>query len=309
MTERPALQGVCAAALTPLHPDRSPDLQRAVAYCRRLLETGADAINLLGSTGEATSFGVTERLAVMRAIAHSGLPLDRFMVGTGAAALADAVELTAAAVDLGFAGALVVPPFYFTGITDDGLVAYYAALIERVARPNLHLYLYHYPQLSGVPFSPSIIRRLADRFPATITGVKDSSGIAAFADGVVAACPELAVFPSAETALADARGRGYAGCISATFNINAPLASRVWRGTDVAARTADQTALSAIRTTITRFPLVPAVHHIAARLLRDDQFERVVPPLATLAPDLARELDAELDAQPAFTELLALACA
>ena len=309
MSERPPIAGVCAAALTPLHPDRSPDVDRAVAHCRRLLATGADAINLLGSTGEATSFGIAERLAVMEAIAASGLPLDRFMVGTGAAALADAVALTAAAVDLGFAGALVVPPFYFTGITDDGLVAYYTALVERVARPNLSLYLYHYPQLSGVPFSPGIVRRLADAFPGVVAGVKDSSGVAGFADAVVAACPELAVFPSAETALAGARERGYAGCISATFNVNAPLAARVWRGTDATARTADQTALTAIRTTITRFPLVPAVHHVAARLQRDEQLERVVPPLATLADDLARQLDAELDAQPAFTELMALACA
>lgn len=309
MTERPPIAGVCAAALTPIHPDRSPDLDRVVAHARHLLATGADAINLLGSTGEATSFGVAERLAVMEAIAASGLPLDRFMVGTGAAALSDAVRLTTAAVDLGFAGALVVPPFYFTGITDDGLLAYYTTLVERVARPHLRLYLYHYPQLSGVPFSPELVRRLADALPGVVAGVKDSSGVAAFADGVVAACPELAVFPSAETALAEARERGYAGCISATFNVNAPLAARVWNGTDPAARAADQVALSAIRTTITRYPLVPAVHHVSARLRRDERLERVVPPLATLAPDLARRLDDELDAQPAFTALMELACA
>ncbi len=309
MIDPPKLRGVCAAALTPVTAAFVPDVERVVAYCRHLFASGVDAINLLGSTGEATSLAVDDRLAVMRAVAASDLPLGAFMVGTGAAALADAVQLTTAAVELGFAGALVVPPFYFTGITEDGLFAYYATLIERVGSARLGLYLYHYPQLSGVSFTPAVVRRLVDAFPGVVRGLKDSSGVAAFADAIVATCPEIGVFPSAETVLAAARDRGYAGCISATFNVNAPLAARVWRAAAGPARDDDQAALSAIRTIVAGFPLVPAVHHVAARLTRDAALTRMVPPLVPLAREQSVQLDSALDAQAAFFELMEAACA
>src|SRR5690606_39222590 len=115
------LSGVVAAAATPLNADFTIDTARLVEHCAWLLDGGGcHGINLLGTTGEATSFSVEQRLAAMTAIARSGLPLERFMVGTGAAALADAVGLTAAAMELGFAGALLLPPFYYKGIDDDG---------------------------------------------------------------------------------------------------------------------------------------------------------------------------------------------
>ena len=119
----PRLRGVIAATATPIDADFRPDLGRLVRHCRALLDGGCDAINLLGTTGEATAFGVEQRIAVMRAIAESGLPLDRFMVGTGVPALDETVRLTRAACVLGFAGALVLPPFYYPDVHDDGLVA------------------------------------------------------------------------------------------------------------------------------------------------------------------------------------------
>jgi len=297
------LGGVFAAALTPVGANLEPDLERVVAHCGRLLRDGCDGINLLGTTGEAVSFSVAQRLAVMEAIAVSGLPLERFMVGTGASALADAVTLTAAAARLGFAGALVLPPFYYKGVGDEGLVAHFAALIERVAAPALRLYLYHFPALSGVPFTPASIARLVSAYPATIAGLKDSSGDMAYADAIVAAFPGLAVFPSTEAILLDARRRGFAGCISATVNVTAPLAGRVWRANGSAEAAADQAALSALRATIARRPLVPAIRHAAARLFADPAFARMLPPLVPLSPDEARALDAELDAQAAFRDL------
>jgi 4-hydroxy-tetrahydrodipicolinate synthase len=158
------LQGVIAAAATPLGPDLAIDLERLVAHCRWLLgEGGCDGINLLGTTGEATSFPVEARLAAMKAIARSGLPLDRFMVGTGAAALDDAVRLTAEAKSLGFAGALLLPPFYYKGIDADGLVAYVEAVIAKVGPAGLALYLYHFPQNSGVPYTIEVVTRLRKR--------------------------------------------------------------------------------------------------------------------------------------------------
>ena len=227
------------------------------------------------------------------------------MVGTGAAAIADAVRLTTAAVDFGFSGVLVVPPFYFTGITDVGLYSYYASVIERVRRDDLKVYLYHYPQLSGVPFTIEVIQRLVRAYPDTIAGLKDSSGVAGFSESVAAACPTIDVFPSSEAGLAGARAAGFAGCISATFNATAALAARVWNAPPGSGRDADQAALTLMRTTITAFPLVPAVHHVAARLYDDAALERMLPPLINLSATQMQALDTALEAQDAFVNLRA----
>lgn len=304
--------GVCAAALTPLAADLTPDCDAVVAHCRRLLASGCDAINLLGTTGEAQSLSVEQRLAVMTAVAHAGLPLSVFMVGTGAASLADTVRLTRAAVDLGYAGALVIPPFYFTQITDDGIVAYYDALVERVGDARLRLYLYHFPALSGVGFSPDVVARIAARLPQTLAGIKDSSGVPGYAESIVARVPQIDVFPSSEGALATARARGFAGCISATVNVSASLAARVWRSAVDGASIVgdDQTQLIAIREALASHQLVPALRATLAALLGDAAWTRVVPPLVPLAPGDASALLARLNAIPAFAELgPALACA
>ena len=289
------LTGVCAATLTPLNAAHEPDHAEIITHCRRLLANGCDAINLLGTTGEATSLPVAARLSVMEAIAASGLPLGRFMVGTGAAAFADALTLTRAAVEFGFAGALVIPPFYFKNITDEGMFAFYDALIERVGDRRLRLYLYHFPQLSGFAFSPALVARIAAAFPQTLAGIKDSSGAAGYAESIVAACPSIDVFPSSESALADAESKGFAGCISATLNVSAPLAGDVWRGGHGSAA-----ALGEIRALLTRHQLVPALRTVMAALRADDGWLRQLPPLAPLAPPDARELLESLDAIPAF---------
>ena len=145
-------RGVIAATATPIDAGGAPDHARLVAHCKALLDGGCDAINLLGTTGEATAFGVEQRLGVMRAVADAGLPLDRFMVGTGVPALAETVLLTRAACELGFAGALVLPPFFYPDMPDDGLVAYIDALIAAAAHPRLAVYLYHIPQNTKVPW-------------------------------------------------------------------------------------------------------------------------------------------------------------
>jgi 4-hydroxy-tetrahydrodipicolinate synthase len=302
------LGGVCAATLTPLDNRREPDHAALVTHCRRLLRSGCDAINLLGSTGEATSLAVAARLGVMEAIAASGLPLDAFMVGTGAAAFADAVVLTRAAVGLGFAGALVVPPFYFKNLTADGVFRFYAELIAAVGDPRLRIYLYNFPQLSGFTFSVALVERLTAAFGEIIAGIKDSSGAVGYPEAVVAACPTLAVFPSTEAVLADGRAKGFAGCISATVNVNAPLAGHVWNGAHGAHDA--HAALCATRDVIARHQLVPATRAVLAALLDDDAWLRVLPPLIELTPSDAAGLVAELDRIPAFaTVRAAFACA
>src|SRR3974390_1113154 len=149
---RKPLSGVIAAIATPVQEDGAPDLTRAVKLARFLLENGCDGLNVLGTTGEATSFSLDQRKRVMNAYAASGLPLDRMMVGTGAAALADAIALSTHAAELGFAGALVLPPFYYKGVHDDGLVAVVEAILTATAKRPIPVYLYPFPAQSGLPW-------------------------------------------------------------------------------------------------------------------------------------------------------------
>ncbi|HET8973429.1 MAG TPA: dihydrodipicolinate synthase family protein, partial [Pseudolabrys sp.] len=165
MTLTKPLSGVIAAIATAIDEGGAPDLKRAVKLARYLLDTGCDGLNVLGTTGEATSFSLAERKAVMDAYKTNGLPLDRLMVGTGAAAVSDAVALTRHAADLGFAGALVLPPFYYKGVPDDGLVAYIDALVKATAQRPIPIYLYHFPAMSGLPWHVTLIKRLLETFP------------------------------------------------------------------------------------------------------------------------------------------------
>ena len=306
-----SIAGVCAAAVTPLDAFDGPDLGATVAHCRRLFALGCDAINLLGTTGEAMSFSVAQRLTVMEAVAASGLPLSACIVGTGASALADSVTLTRAAADLGFAGALVMPPFYFKDNTDDGILRFFSRLFELVERPALGAYLYHFPYLSGVSFSPTVVARLCAEFPGRITGLKDSSGVAGYAESIVAAAP-LAVFPSSETTLSVGRSRGFAGCISATVNISAPLAAAVWHGSasESGRMARDQEQLGAIRAAVAAYPLVPAIRSVLASFSKDPAWKRMMPPLHTLSAADETALAVRLNAVPAYAALReAFACA
>jgi 4-hydroxy-tetrahydrodipicolinate synthase len=290
------LQGVIAAATTPIGGDLTIDLERLVGHCRFLLaEGGCDGINLLGTTGEATSFSAEARLAAMRAVAKSGLPLDRFMVGTGAAALEDAVRLTAEAKALGFAGALLLPPFYYKGIDADGLIAYVEAVIARVGAAGLPLYLYHFPQNSGVPYTIEIVTRLRERNPQVVLGLKDSSGDLDYAAALAKRLAGFAVFPSAEGALGRAKELGFAGCISATANVTGPFAQRAWSGSGEEASQGLAQAV-AIRAAIAQFPLVASVKAAVALLRGEPAWRRVMPPLSALSVEQLAGLEKALAA-------------
>ena len=271
------LQGVIAAVATAVGDNGEPDSARSVALARFLLGNGCDGLNVLGTTGEATSFSLEQRKRVMSAYAASGLPLDRMMVGTGAAATADAIALTRHAAELGFAGALVLPPFYYKGVPDDGLVAYVDAIVAATASRPISIYLYHYPALSGLPWHVGLIRRLLDTVGERIVGLKDSSGDMDFARAAAAITPRFAVFPSTEAALPQARSGGpFAGCISATANLNADLCARAYRSGDAAALA----EAVAIRKLFDGKALVPGVKALLAHIHGEPQWARVAPPLA-----------------------------
>jgi 4-hydroxy-tetrahydrodipicolinate synthase len=270
------LSGVIAAVATPITEAGAPDLKRAVKLARYLLDNGCDGLNVLGTTGEATSFSREERMAVMNAYKAEGMPLQRLMVGTGAAAVSDAIALTRHAAELGFAGALVLPPFYYKGVPDDGLAAYIGALVQATAAKPVPIYLYHFPAMSGLPWHVALIKRLLDAHPKRIVGLKDSSGDMPFARAAVAISKDFAVFPSTEACLIEARGGAFAGCISATANCNPDLCARAWRSGDAAAL--DQAV--AIRKLFDGKPLVSGVKALLAHIHGDAALARVKPPLA-----------------------------
>jgi len=270
------LSGVIAAIATPVDEAGAPDLKRAVNLARYLLDNGCDGLNVLGTTGEATSFSVDERKGVMYAYQANGLPMHRLMVGTGAASITDAVALTRHAANLGFGGALVLPPFYYKGVSDDGLVAYVETLVKATAQKPIPIYLYHFPAMSGLPWHVALIRRLLDSFSSRIAGLKDSSGDMTYARSAAAISKSFAVFPSTEACLLEARRGDFAGCISATANLNADLCARAWSEGDTTALDAAVT----IRKLFDGKPLVPGVKALLAHIHGEPSLSRVRPPLA-----------------------------
>jgi 4-hydroxy-tetrahydrodipicolinate synthase len=267
------IKGVVAAIITPVDDKGAPDTARATKLARFLLDNGCDGLNVLGTTGEATSFSLEERKAVMTAYKSAGLPLQRLMVGTGAAAVSDAIALTRHAQETGFGGALVLPPFYYKGVPDDGLIAY---IDQIVAATSIPLYLYHFPAQSGLPWHPALVKALLDRHGKRIIGLKDSSGDMDYARRVAAISPTFDVFPSTEACLLDARGGTFAGCISATANLNADLCAKAWHQGD---RQALDAAV-AIRKLFDGKALVSGIKALMAHIHADGTLSRTKPPLA-----------------------------
>jgi 4-hydroxy-tetrahydrodipicolinate synthase len=267
------LHGVIAAVPTPVTAAGEPDLERFVKHARWALENGCHGLNVLGTTGEANSFSAGQRQAVMKAAAGA-LDTARLMVGTGTPDLATTIALTRFAHECGFAGALVLPPYYYKGVADDGLFAWFERLLTATAAMPIPIYLYNFPQMTGIRFSPELARRLKHAFPDRIAGAKDSSGDLAYA-AELARIDGFDAFPSSETAIGRATADGYAGCISATVSVTAPLVRRYW---DDPANSALAAKVAEARAGISAQPLIPAVKHLASVLHGDPEFARVLPP-------------------------------
>ncbi len=286
-------KGVIAAVPTPLDSAFQPDLEAFTEHCRWALENGCDALNVLGSTGEANSLTVAARKKVMKS-ACDALSGARMMVGAGAPDLETTVDLTRFAYECGFAAALVLPPWYYKPLTDDGLFAWFARLVEETSATPIAIYLYNYPQLTGIRFSEDLARRLSAAFPDRIAGMKDSSGDLEYA-AAMARIEDFDVFPSNEVALANCDRDGYAGCISATVNID-PAGS--------AALLADQgnsdllNSVRHVRTTVSSFPLVPAVKYLVARRLGKPSAATPMPPFLPLTDDQQADLVEQLERTP-----------
>jgi 4-hydroxy-tetrahydrodipicolinate synthase len=295
------LRGPYAPVLTPFKPDLSVDTARFVEHCRWLTEQGA-GLAIFGTNSEAASVSLDERMEATEAVVAAGIDPMKLMPGTGLCAIPEAVRLTQHALSLGAPGVLVLPPYYYKTPSEDGLFAYYAEIIERVGDTRLALYLYHFPQMSQVPITASLVERLLKRYPDTIAGLKDSSGdwdntrtmIERFASH-----PQgFSVFPASESMLSRAMPLGAAGCISATNNVN-PARVRALidllesRG-DASAIEALQREVDAVRSIFQRLPMIAAMKSTLAHACDADEWRIVRPPLQALDANAARDLAAQL---------------
>jgi 4-hydroxy-tetrahydrodipicolinate synthase len=289
-----ALRGVLVPVLTPFQSDLSPDRAAFVRHCRWLLDQGADALAVFGTTSEANSLGVGERIELLEHLIGQGIAPERLLPGTGTCALTDTVALTAHAVRMGCAGVLMLPPFYYKAVDDEGLFASYAEVIERVGSQALAVYLYHIPPVAQVPISLELIGRLLAAYGGVVIGLKDSSGSWAHTESVLRAYPSLATFCGSEAFLLETLRHGGAGSITATANVNpAGIRSLVegWRGADADAQ---QARITAVRKAIEAHPMIPALKTIAADFYGEPGWRKVRPPLNSLGETQARSLAATL---------------
>ena len=281
------MKGIIAAVPTPVDREGRALREPFLAHCRWALANGCDGLNVLGTTGEANSLGVDARKQIMAWAAEAFDPAQ-LMVGTGLPALDDTLELTRAAAAAGYRVALVLPPFYYKPVSDDGLFSWYMALDRALGTSPIQIWFYNFPQMTGVPIPVEVVVRLAAARPERFAGIKDSSGDLAYCRKLVERVPGLAVFPSSETALADMRQSGFAGCISATVNISAPLCARYLAAPD----TALAAHIGETRRQIAAHPLVPAVKYLVAKRSGDPAWQTVLPPFTQLGDAACAALDA-----------------
>jgi 4-hydroxy-tetrahydrodipicolinate synthase len=289
-------RGVFVPASTPFHADLSVDGERFVAHCRWLLEEGANGLAVFGTTSEANSLSAGERIAALEQLIAGGISPGVLMPGTGCCALPDTVALTRHAVAHDCMGVLLLPPFYYKGISDDGLYAGIAELIQRVADRRLRVYLYHIPPMAGVGFSLGLIARLLKDFPGTVVGIKDSSGDWKNTQALLQEFTDFEVFPGSETYLLDGLRLGGAGCISATANINVAAMRALIDAWKTPGADAMQQQLSVLRAAVQKFPMVPANKAILARLQEAPDWNIVRPPLVTLSNEARAQLFGALEA-------------
>ena len=272
------------AITTPVDRDLRPDHARLIARTRQLLETGCDGIALFGTTGEGLSLSVDDRLTALDAVIAGGIDPARIIVSIGALPVPDVTRLCQHATDAGVDGVLLMPPCAFRdGITEDGTFQYFRTIVDRVARPALRLYLYHFPGISGVPVTPGVIRRLDERYPGTIAGVKDSGGDADYTQMLVRRFSHLSVFTGTEVDLPDLLATGLRGTICGLGNIMPRLLRAMVDAPTAYDRRRYLPLVLAGDAIVTRAPFIPSTKAVVAAELEDPEWRRVLPPMAELA--------------------------
>lgn len=289
------IRGVYCASATPVNADLSPDLGALAAHAQALIVDGCDGVALLGTTGEANSFALPERKAILEAAARAVGP-ERLMPGTGVNALPETIDLTRHALSLGITRVVMLPPSYYKGVSDEGLFRAYAQVIEAIGDTRLQVVLYHIPQVSGVPISHDLIERLVTAYPRTVVGIKDSAGKIENMAAMIERFPGFSVLAGADPLLLPLMGMGGAGCITATSNLVADSLATVFRHHADPARTAEveaaQARINAFRDLSNSYVQIPAIKAMVAYRHGAALWTRCRPPLVGLGPtDLAQLKD------------------
>jgi 4-hydroxy-tetrahydrodipicolinate synthase len=291
MQQPQRIRGVLAPVVTPFGRDLSPDPQRFIAHCRWLLAQNC-GLAVFGTNSEANSLSVNERIALLEALIAADLDPARMMPGTGCCALSDTVRLTEHAVKAGCAGVLMLPPFYYKEVSEDGLYRSFAEVIERVGDARLRIYLYHIPPVAVVGISPRLVERLMKGYPQAVAGMKDSSGdwsnTRVFLDAF--AKSGFDVFVGSESFLLANMRAGGAGGISATANVNPAAIERLYREWRSADAEAQQEALDVVRKTVGQYVMIPALKQVIAHYAGDPAWTTVRPPLTELTAAQAKDV-------------------
>ena len=298
MSNQQRIKGVLAPVVTPFDKDLNPDAPRFIAHCKWLISQGS-GLAAFGTNSEANSLSFNERIALLDALLASGVDPARMMPGTGCCALTDSVRLTEHAVKAGCAGVLMLPPFYYKGVSDEGLYRNYSEIIERVGDDRLRIYLYHIPPVAVVGITPKLVERLLKKYPTAIAGMKDSSGdwknTKVMLDNFAKSGFDM--FVGSESFLLANMQNGGAGCISATANVNPAAIDKLyreWQNTDAEAQ---QKALDVARNTFgKKYLMIAALKAGIAHYSGDAQWATVRPPLLELTKDEMASLTAELQA-------------
>ncbi len=298
MAKKNRITGVLSPVVTPFGKDGAPDAARFVRHCKWLLKNGCSGLAVFGTNSEANSMSVAEKTKLLEALVAGGVPAAALMPGTGHCALTDSIEMTRHAVKLGCAGVLMLPPFYYKGVSDEGLYRNFAEVIERVGDDRLQLYLYHIPPVAQVPISLALIERLLTKYPGQIAGVKDSSGDWANTKAMLDAFAKdgFDVFAGSEVFLLDNMRGGGKGCITATGNVNPGPIDQVYRKWQSADADKLQAGITATRKIVQKQPMIPALKAIIAHFGNDPQWKTVRPPLVELTREQEGALFPELKA-------------
>src|SRR5678816_4149265 len=292
------IEGDRTPVVTPFKKDYSPDAERFVRHCKWLLKSGCAGLAVFGTNSEANSMSVAEKRKLLEALVAGGVPGSALMPGTGACALSDSIELTRAAVEMGCAGVLMLPPFYYKGVSDEGLYRNFAEVIERVGDERLQLYLYHIPPVAQVSITLGLIERLISKYPGIVAGVKDSSGDWSNTKAMLDAFAKegFDVFAGSEVFLLDNMRHGGKGCITATGNINPGAIANVYKNWRSADAERLQAGISATRKIVQKQPMIPALKAAVAHFGNDREWKTCRPPLVELTAQQEETLITELRA-------------
>ena len=290
------IKGVLSPVVTPFNNDMSPDAERFIRHCKWLVSQRV-GLAVFGTNSEANSLSANERIALLEALVNAGVDPKRMMPGTGCCALSDSVRLSEHAVKLGVAGVLMLPPFYYKGVSDEGLYRNFSEVVQRVGDARLRVYLYHIPPVSQVPITLGLIERLLKAYPGTIAGLKDSSGDWNNTKAVLDTFAKSGfdVFAGSESFLLRNMRNGGAGCITAGANVNPAQITSLydqWKG---AGADAMQDAINQVRNALQSVPMIPALKRVIAHYSGDMGWNRLRPPLTELTAAEEQQLLSRLE--------------